>query len=183
MSITRIASRYAKSLLDLSVEEGKLERILADVKVFQEFLKHRGLFLMFKSPIVNVTKKRAVVHALFEGKLDSLLLSFFDIILRKNREMYLPEIADEFVNQYKVMNEITTATLITAAEMSEKNIEELKKALLESDATEKKLELHTEIDPNLIGGFVIKIGDKLYDASILHKLDQLKKQFAGHEVV
>ena len=100
MSITRIASRYAKSLLDLSLEQNKLEKILEDIKLFQAYLGNRDLVLMFKSPIVNVGKKKAVVKALFDGKLDPLLLSFFDIILRKNREMYLPEIANEFVHQY-----------------------------------------------------------------------------------
>lgn len=182
MSVTRIASRYAKSLLDLAVEQKKLDKVLEDIKVFQEYLKNRDLYLMFKSPIVNITKKQAVVKALFEGKLDTLVLSFFGIILRKNREMYLPEIAEEFINQYKVMNEITTATLVTATEMSAESIEKIRKALLESDVTAKKLELHTEINPDLLGGFVIKIGDKLYDASISHKLDQLKKQFASKEL-
>ena len=180
MSVIRIASRYAKSLLDLALEQNKLDTVLKDIEAFNKYVENRDLFLLLKSPIINVSKKKQVFKALFDGKFDELTTSFFDIILRKGREMHLPEISGEFINQYRTFKAITTATLITATEMSSDKVDLIKKALLESKITEKELELETQIDPSIIGGFVIKIGDKLYDASISHKLDRLKKEFSGN---
>lgn len=179
MSVIRIASRYAKSLLDLALEQNKLDTVLEDIEAFNTYLENRDLFLLLKSPIINVSKKQQIFKALFEGKFDALTISFFDIIIRKSREKYLPDISREFINQYRGYKEITTAILITATEMSTDKVDLIKKALLESEITEKELELEMQIDPSIIGGFVIKIGDKLYDASISHKLDQLKKEFSG----
>ena len=83
MSIARIASRYAKSLLDLAIENGKLEKVVDDIKLFQQTIGNRDLYLLIKSPIVRSDKKEKVFKALFENKIDALTSSFYDIIIRK----------------------------------------------------------------------------------------------------
>jgi F-type H+-transporting ATPase subunit delta len=180
MSVTRIASRYAKSLIDLSVEQNKLERILEDVESFKEVSKNRDFYLLIKSPIVNASKKEDIINSLFNGKYDELTMAFLRILVNKGREAYLPEIADEFILQYKKMKHISSVRLTTATKLSDAAIQSIKDKLLASVDTEDNIELEVIIDPNLIGGFIVEFDDKLYDASVKHKLDKLKKDFTGN---
>jgi F-type H+-transporting ATPase subunit delta len=180
MSVTRIASRYAKSLLDLAKENGKLEEIYRDVKDFSETVKNRDFLLMVKSPIINTDKKAQIFDTLFKNKYDKITSGFFSIILRKGREMYLPEIADQFISQYKVFKHVSTVYITTAVKIDDKNMAQIKSKLLASDITDDNVEIITKIDPNIMGGFVIEIGDKLYDASVAHNLDQLRKEFSDN---
>jgi F-type H+-transporting ATPase subunit delta len=179
MSISRIASRYAKSLLDLAIEGNSLEATLGDVKGFNKMLENRDLQLLLKSPIVSASDKAAIFKSLFSGKVSDLTMSFFNIILKKGREQYLPEIAAEFIAQYKAIKGITDVILTTAAPLSDDLLAEIKKELVDSSSTKGTVEIETKLDKNLIGGFVIEIGDLLYDNSIAHKLNEMKKQFAS----
>ncbi len=177
MSVHSIASRYAKSLMDLSSEQGKMETVLNDIKAFKASLASRDLYLLLKSPIINTPKKIKCFEALFGGKFDEMTSAFFNIILRKGREMYLPEITDEFITQYKDRKEISTVELTTARPLSDDDIEKIKNQLLDSNVTGKSIDLDVKVDKDLIGGFVIEMGDRLYDASVRHKLEQVKKDF------
>ena len=181
MSVSRIAGRYAKSLLDLAQEQGKLDTILADVQSFKEATTNRDLLLMLKSPIINTDKKRSVVSAIFGDRLDKLTNAFIDIIMRKGREEYLPEICDEFVNQYRGLKSITSAKVTSAVALNDATLTKIKSKIMSEMANgAKEIELITKVDPSLIGGFVIEVGDRLYDASVAHKLGKLRKEFAGN---
>lgn len=175
MSITRIASRYAKSLLELAQEQGNLPAILEDIKGFNQAASHRELYLLLKSPIVSAGKKREVFKAIFDGKFNDLTMSFFDIILRKGREAYLPEIGAEFVEQYKQLEKVSSVTLTTAQPITDDALESIKAKLLGSDITQESVEIKTEVNPELIGGFIVQVGDKLIDASVAHKLKEVAK--------
>jgi F-type H+-transporting ATPase subunit delta len=104
--------------------------------------------------------------------------AFFKIILTKGREAYLPDIADEFVNQYKDIKHISTVRLTTAVPLGAETISRLKQKLVASSATEDHVELVTKVDPDILGGFVIEFDDKLYDSSVTHKMELLRKEFA-----
>jgi len=183
MSVIRIASRYAKSLIDLAEEQGQLDNVLEDIKSFQAAAKNRDLHLLLKSPIINVSKKHQVFSALFDGKFTELTTAFFKIILNKGRETYLPEIADEFIVQYKKLKHISSVKLTTATALSAETVSKIKQKLVGSDATDDHVELETAVDPDLLGGFVLQFGDRLYDASVAHKLEQLKKEFSKNDFV
>lgn len=183
MSVTRIASRYAKSLLDLAQEQNKLERILGDVQAFHKATEQRDFFLLLKSPIVNPDKKGIILKEIFGSKFDELTMAFINIVLRKGREGYLPDIASEFIRQYQAFKHISKVKLTTATAISSESLDAIKKQLQESSKTEANIEIETAVDPDLIGGFVIEFDDKLYDASVAHQLNQLKKQFSGNQYV
>lgn len=183
MSVIRIASRYAKSLLDLAVESNSVDTVLANVEHFSESVKNRDLYLLVKSPIVKTSKKEEIFKILFGDKYDKLTNAFLTIILKKGREAYLPEIAKEFLAQYKKYKGISSVKLTTATELSEQNLEAIKAKLLSSEITDENLDLETVVDPEIIGGFVLNIGDKLYDASIQHKLEKLRKSFSDNKYV
>lgn len=179
MSISRIASRYAKSLLDLAIEGKNLDTVLGDIEGFSTMLENRDLQLLIKSPIVSASDKSSIFKKLFEGKVSDLTMTFFNVILRKGREKYLPEIASEFLHQYKDYKGITDVILTTAAPLSDDLLAEIKAQLVNSSSTKETVEIETKIDKDLIGGFVVEIGDLLYDNSIAHKLNEMKKQFAS----
>ncbi len=178
MSVTRIASRYAKSLLDLAKEQGNLEAVVEDIRGFNTVAENRDFYMMLKSPIVNATKKAGVFRAIFDGKVNKLTMDFLDIILRKGREFYLPEIAEEFLNQYKDLKNISTIKLTTAHPISDAALEAIKSKLLGSDITKESVEIETTVDADLIGGFIVQVGDKLIDASVAHKLREMAKVIA-----
>jgi F-type H+-transporting ATPase subunit delta len=183
MSISRISSRYAKSLLDLAVEGNTTEQVMNDIQAFSKMLESRDLQLLLKSPIVSSGKKSDIFKALFEGKFSQLTMAFLNIILNKGREEFLPQIAEDFILQYKEAKGITDVKLTTAAKVPDALLDEIKSKLMDSDATSEKVEISTDVNPNLIGGFVVEIGDKLYDDSIAHKLNEIKKQFTSNNYI
>jgi len=180
MSVHRIASRYAKSLIDLAKETNKLERVKEDVDAFDKALQSRDFYLLLKSPIIKADKKASIMKAIFEGKFDEVMMAFVNLLVQKGREPYLPEITKEFQAQYKKMNHITTLKIITAKKLDAAAIDAIKAQFANSNETDDNVEVITEIDSSLIGGFVVQFGDKLYDASVKHKLATMKKEFAGN---
>jgi F-type H+-transporting ATPase subunit delta len=178
MSTYRIASRYAKSLMDLATEQGKLDKVVEDMTFFAEIAKLKDVALLLKSPIISGDKKGKVLDAIFSGKVDSLTHSFIEIIIRKGREAYLGEIADEVINQYRVIKGISIVEVVSAETLSAEALESIRKKLIESKLTQGNIQFRTSVDPTLIGGFVVSFEDKLYDASVKHQLDLLRKQFS-----
>ena len=114
----------------------------------------------------------------FGGRITEVTSKFFKIVLRKGRESYLPEIAAAFVEQYKAIKNISTVTLTSAAKLSDATMDAIKAKLAASGELSENIEFKTFIDASLIGGFRLEFGDdKLYDASVSYKLEQLKKEF------
>src|SRR5687767_1259819 len=181
MSSYRIASRYAKSLMDLATEQGKLDRVLDDVTLFLNATKNRDFALLLKSPLVKADKKEKVMDALFKDKIDPLTHSFMGIIIRKGREAQLGEIAQEFINQYREIKGISIVNVVSAEPLSDEALEAIRRKLVDSKLTHGNITFNTSVDKNLIGGFVISFEDKLYDASVSHQLDELRKQFSNRE--
>ena len=177
MGVQRIASRYAKSLIDLSIERGNLERVLADIEVLRAASRSRDFMLMLKSPVVKADKKQQIVHALFRHKFDDLTVAFLDILFRKGREAHILDIATSFEEQFKRHKGITSVRVRTATDLDPAVVGQIRDILQASPVTSATVELSVEVDPELIGGFVIELDDRLYDASIQHKLALLRKEF------
>jgi F-type H+-transporting ATPase subunit delta len=174
MSEQRVSGRYAKSLIDLAIEQNKLEVINADILAFSSALKaNPSLGKMLKSPIVQGDKKFAVIQKVFAASFDKMTMSFMDIVIRKKREYYLPDIAIAFIGQYNEINKITTAKVKTAVAVSDAVIAEVRTFI--EQQTGKKVILETAVDADIIGGLVIQMEDKLYDASISGKLRKAKQ--------
>jgi F-type H+-transporting ATPase subunit delta len=177
MSIQKIAGRYAKSLIDLAIEQNKLEVIKEDVKLFKSVTSNREFYLVMKSPIINAGKKQSILKAIFEGKLDATTMAFLNIIVVKGREAYLPEIADSFMDQYNAIHQLSKLTVTTAVAMDDAALDSIRKKVLASGITTTNLEIIAKVDPAIIGGFILEFGDRLYDDSITHKLELLKQEF------
>lgn len=183
MSVIRIAGRYAKSLIDLAVEQKKLEQVKSDIDLLNQAFKNRDLQLLLKSPIVHGSKKQSIIKAIFEQKVDKLTSSFFNILVSKGRESYLPEIAQSFLDQYRQLKNISVVKLITAVPMDEKTLEALRQKLVSSTSTQNNIELVTVVKPGILGGFQLEFDNKLYDASIQHRLEELRKTIEKRQFV
>lgn len=178
MSAYRIASRYAKSLIELATEQGKLDRVVDDMTFFAAVAKIHDVELLLRSPIIHEDKKGKVLKAITEGKLDSLTASFIDIILRKGREAQLGEIAQEVIRQYRTLKGISIVEIVSAEVLPAETLEAIRKKLVDSKLTASTVEFKTSVNKDLIGGFVLSFEDKLYDTSVKHQLDVLRKEFS-----
>ena len=174
MSDVRVASRYAKSLLGLAQERGILELVYQDMLLFSKTASaNRDFSLMLRNPIVKHDKKLAVLKAIFAGKVDALTLSFFTIITEKNREAVLESVAQEFVTQYNTLKGIQKARITTAARLTPELRAEFNRLVVERTGMNTVV-LEEKVDPAIIGGFVLRIGDVQVDDSIRTSLFRLK---------
>jgi F-type H+-transporting ATPase subunit delta len=173
MSSFRLASRYSKSLLQLAQERNALETVYTEVLGIHALTSgSKELRLLLKSPIITPDKKLAVLKKLFDGKVSELTYKFLELLVKKGRESYIPEITSAFIDQYKTLKKITTVTLTSATKLDSATVDNIVNAL-KAQAGITSVDLKEVIDENLIGGFVLQYGDKQIDASIQRSLQQL----------
>ena len=178
MANIRAASRYAKSLLELSEEKGVLEEVYADMRLFTEVCKQNHDFvLMLKNPVIKHDKKRAILRGVFEGHVHKLTIAIFDITTMKNREPLMPAIATEFCNQYNILKNIGEASVTTAAPLTPALRTEME-ALVREISGKQTVELKEVINEDIIGGYILKVGDKQIDDSVRTKLKVLGNEFS-----
>lgn len=179
----RLAARYAKSLIDLSIEKGQLENVFADMQWLQSVCKGSREFVnVLRSPIINSDKKRKIIDAVIKDKVSELTDVFTSLLVQKGRESNLPEIITAFVHQYKEYKHIYSVKLTTATALTE----ELKAAIvkqIQSVSEMQNIELETIVKPELIGGFVLQAGDQLVDASVAYDLKEVARQFENNDFV
>ena len=105
MKNPRLAGRYAKSLLDLSIEKNQLESVYNDIQLFQSICKQNPDFVaMLKSPVINSDKKERIIEAITANKINTITAAFIKLLVNKTREYSLPEIAIAFIEQYNKLN-------------------------------------------------------------------------------
>lgn len=182
MSIFTVASRYAKSLIELSKEQGNLDIVKTDIDGVIAVLKsNTELQAVLKNPILSGDKKLNVLNALFGGKVNPLILSFFwNLSKKKGRAAIILDIALEFVREYNEVKGIVKATVTSASSLSDANLSALQTQIAEQ--IKAQVILKNVVDPSLIGGFVVRVGDRQIDASIAGKLNKLEKHFANQGV-
>jgi F-type H+-transporting ATPase subunit delta len=177
MADIKAASRYVKSLLNLAVEKGVLEHVHNDMVTFDKVLsENRALVTTLRSPIIKHYKKKNILNAIFQGKFNDLTLSFFRIITEKNREELLPLIAKEFHSAYNEHQGIGKASVVTAVPIDNELREQIL-TVAKKVVGKAKVELKEEVDPSIIGGFILNAGSQQIDSSIKHKLKILQLNF------
>jgi F-type H+-transporting ATPase subunit delta len=181
MRESKVEKRYAKSLMDLAIEQNSLEEALKDMRFVKNLCsQNKDLVLMLKSPIIKTDKKLSILEAILKNHLSKISYSFIQIITRKKREYQLPEIANEFVEQYKTYNNIVTAFVTTAVPLDASS----KAAVLELvKAIHGKVEMVELVDKSIMGGIIVKVGDKQIDASVSRKFADLKQEFSKNPYI
>jgi len=176
MDITIISQRYAKALYLLALEMNKLEAVYKDIELLDEVTEQNPeLRRLLKSPVILARKKNRVITGVFKGKIEDLTLRFLQLVTRKEREIYMQDISNAFTKFYKEYHNILSIKLTSAQPLDKNSRDRLVKKL--SEATHKTIDLEEETDASLLGGYVLKMDDRKYDASIKHQLENLKKEF------
>lgn len=183
MTNPRLATRYAKSLIGLAVEKGQLEQVFGDMQVLQAICKgNRDFVNLLKSPVIKPGTKKKIVEAVTNGKIGELTAAFNRLLITKGRENSLPEIISAFIDQYKQIKHIYTVKLTTATPASETLKNEILTHLRQTTKMQD-IELETKVNEDIIGGFVLQVGDKLVDASIAYDLKEVARQFENNDFI
>lgn len=174
----RAASRYAKSLIELAQEQKILDEVYEDMRLFSAVLdKNRIFAAMLKNPIIVHFKKIKVLHALFDNRMNKLTLAAFDLITKKNRENILAEIAIEYQIQYNILKGLQEAEVTTTIKLDEA----LRKKFSElvSQISGKEAKLKEIVNEDIVGGFVLNVGDRRLDQSIKTQLSNIKRELTN----
>lgn len=183
MRESRVSHRYAKSLLDLALEKGQLEPVSEDMRLVLETIRaNHDLSVVLKSPVINTDKKQEILKAIFGGNIGVITTTFLDIITRKRREGELEGIAEAFVMQYRKHKEILTAVITTAQGLDDKLRAQIMEIVKQSSSG-KSVELVEKTDKELIGGFILRVGDKQVDASIIRQIKDLERSFSENPYI
>ena len=176
MSEFQVSTRYAKSLIDLAEEQNLLEQINDDMVLFVKTIKANPLLgAVLRNPIVSPSKKITILVNVFTGKVQDATLAFLKIMVNKMRSEILYDTAKEFVEQYNFKKHIVKAVIVSAVPLSDDNRQEAMEMV--NQATAGKVLLEEKINPDLIGGFILTVGDRQFDTSISGTLSKLKKEF------
>lgn len=179
----RLASRYAKALIDFAVEKGQLEQVFADMKWLDTVSKSNKDFVnVLRSPIIKGEVKKKIVDAVTTGRISDITNRFIVLLVTKNRESNLPEITEAFISAYKEHKNIHTIQLTTATPVSE-NVKKAIISQVKKSAGYDNVEVVEKINPDIIGGFVLQVGDQLVDASVAYDLKAIAKQFDNNDFI
>jgi F-type H+-transporting ATPase subunit delta len=179
----RLATRYAKSLIDLSVERGQLEEVYKDILYLREvFRKSKALIDFLNNPVITSDQKLMVVKTIDSSNTGETTKLFNRLLIRKGRENYLPEIAETFVDLYKKHKGVHIVTLITAVPVGD-DIKEIFINRIKSAGRMKEVELVTVVQENIIGGFILESENRRIDASVAYDLAKVKNRFLTNEFI
>ena len=183
MADVKVASRYVKSLLGLAVERGVLEQVHQDMLLFTKVCDENYEFRsMLASPVIRHDKKRDILEKIFAAKVDKLTLAMIDLLTQKNREPLLPAIAKEFHTEYNEYKGIGKAYITTTVPMDAQLRGEIE-TIVKKLSSKSKVELSEKVDKDLIGGFILNVGDQQIDASIKSKLKTLTLRFSENSFI
>ena len=177
MRVNLLAKRYAQAVFELSVENKTTDKVAHDLVLIKEVLEeNRKLRRILENPVLDDSKKATLLTKLFAKHVEELTARFLHLITRKGRASYLLSICQAFDEVYKEYRNILSAELITATPVDKKIRESIINKF--QQITDKTIALTETVNEDIIGGFVVKMGDYQYDASIVNQLKRLKKEFS-----
>lgn len=179
----RLATRYAKSLVDLSVEKGQLETVNKDVEFLKSVINMSPEFrTLLSSPVIKADKKIIILNAVTKGRVGAITTGFFELLLKKSRENILPEIVTAFKDQYNIIKGINKVKFTTSHPVSDAQVKMVISKLTQATGF-SNIELETKVDESLIGGFVLEYDNNIIDASIKYDLNSIRKNFLRNDYI
>lgn len=180
MKNPKLASRYAQALFDFAETHSKIEEIYNDILLINNVLKENfELKKVIESPHIPISKKSDIFHAIFNTKINELSNNFLQLIIKKRRVPELHIILDEFIQIYYRFHNIKVAQVTLPLMIDNSFLNEISAILAKEFRC--KIIMNVMIDPNIIGGIIIKVEDILIDASIISKIKKLKTEFSQNK--
>lgn len=175
MNHSKISVRYAKALFLLAKEEELIDKIKNDI-VFVKLISETvdEFSLLIESPVVGSIQKKLAFKAIFEKSVDKITLDFLNLVVDNKRELFINDMCRNFLDLVRKNKGIKLANFITASQVDSELLNEVK--VLSEDYFKTKIELSSEVDKMLIGGYVLRVGDKQFDASVESKLKKIKRE-------
>ena len=171
-----VGATYGEALFEFAVEEGREEELMNEVILLRELLSENPDFgKLMNHPKVLKEDKLEVLEAVFKGRVSEELVGFLHLIVSKDRYGEIDSILDYFIDEVKQVKGIGVAHVATALDLSEAKKKEVEQKLL-STTSFTRMEMHYQVDESLIGGMVIRIGDRVVDSSIRSKLSGLERE-------
>ncbi|KXZ40525.1 F-type H+-transporting ATPase subunit delta [Alkalithermobacter thermoalcaliphilus JW-YL-7 = DSM 7308] len=175
-----VATRYASAIFEVGVELNKEEMFYEELKIISSnFEENEKFFKMLKTPILSKQEKKELIENIYKDKASLEIVNFLKVLIDKDRISIIREIVDiykQLLNENK--NEIQ-AIAITAVPMSEESLKELTYKLCEK--TKKNVKVKNQVDPTVLGGVLVKMGNEEIDGTVKTKLEKLKKQL--HQII
>jgi len=176
MLTSKVAKRYAQGLLDFTNESGQTDAVFAEMKdVVKLMSESKDLNKFFLTPYIDANKKTEVANEIFES-FSPVSQNLIRLIIKNGRESQLKNVAQQFINKVEDINGIQRITLTTATQLSNENIEQILKStnLVNSSAN---FDIKVNVNPAILGGYILRVGDQQVDASVKSKLNKIKKDF------
>ena len=182
MKGTRAALRYAKATLNLAKEKGFADQVNSDMILIDNTINENpDLLNMLKSPIIKSAVKKSALTEIFGKKVNPITLGLINLLIENKRLQLLPIVAKEFIVIYDYLKGVETAQVTSAVPLTKELESKILKKIKEF--SDKEITLQNIIDPSIIGGFVLRVGDKQYDASISNQLNSLLSNFEGNHYI
>ena len=176
MLTSKVAKRYAQGLLNLTEENGFTDRVFVEMKDLANTIGNsRDLQNFFTSPIIDIKKKMAIASEIFK-EYSPICQNLILLVIRHGREGQLANIAQAYIDKVEDINGVQRITLTSAKPLSEENI----KSILGSTNIvnhHNKFDIKSIIDTDILGGYILRVGDQQIDESVKTKLNRLKKEF------
>jgi F-type H+-transporting ATPase subunit delta len=173
MNESIITVRYAKALFSLAKEKGLLGRLKADIESVADVCSKSAEFILFlESPVIKTSKKISLLSEIFSGSLHELTLKFLILITENKRETFIPRICRNFLDLLRKDLGIRTAVITTATQLSAGILEKAK--LIMEKELHSKIELNGKVNPEILGGIILRVDDRQYDASLATQLKKIK---------
>lgn len=171
-----VSKTYGEALFELAVEEGKEDAFLEEIMELKNILRENPDFSkLMNHPKILKEEKQKVLKNVFQGRISEELLGFLHLIISKDRYGEIDSILNYFIDEVKKLKGIGIAYVTTAIALNEAQQKEIEAKLLATTSF-RKMEMHFQLEEELIGGMVIRIGDRVVDSSIRTKLFEMQRQ-------
>jgi F-type H+-transporting ATPase subunit delta len=177
MNESKISVRYAKALFQAAVEKNVAEKVMADLKFVKATIEVSDFREMLDSPVAKTSGKKRVFDELFAG-VNPLTLGFLHLVLDNKREGHFGGMIRNYTRLFKEQQGIRSAEIVVPSKLNKEYREKLQ-SLLEK-VFDSKIEMEEKVRPELIGGFILKVEDEQYDASVSSHLARIEKNLLKH---
>jgi len=178
MSENKAGSRYAKSLIDLSTEQNVLEEIKKDMVLIEQVIDQNSeLEAILQNPVIPLDKKSSILVDIFGKSVHAITVSYLKLVVSKGRASILFDTTKAFIRLYNEIKGIVTAEVTSATALTEANKTEIV-AMVKKQTGANEVSINEKVNEKLIGGFILKVGDRQFDASISGSLNKLKKELS-----
>jgi F-type H+-transporting ATPase subunit delta len=171
-----IAQVYSRSLFEVAKEQDKLDAIREQLGEFTDALNdNRDLQVFLFSPYFSTVEKKEGLHKVLDGA-DPAFANFLELLVEKHRMPTLFRIRRQFEERWQEENRLLPVSVTSAIELDDETVEQISSRIAEQ--TDRKIELSTEVNPEILGGIVLRVGNSILDASIRNRLEQVRRQLA-----